>query len=83
MPYKRLMAAKKRTVGSKETLKAIEKEQARVVYVARNADRHVIDPIILASNKKGIPVIEVESMLSLGKACRIEVGCASAAIVEE
>jgi len=77
------MAAKKRTVGSKETLKAIEKGLAKVVYVARNADRHVIDPIILASNKKGVPVIEVDSMLSLGKACRIDVGSASAAIIEE
>jgi len=28
-------------------------------------------------------VIEVDSMLALGKACHIEVGCASAAVVEE
>jgi large subunit ribosomal protein L7A len=83
MAYKRLISAKKRTVGSKETLKAIERGQAKVVYVAQGADRHVIDPIIQACAAKGIPVIEVESMLALGKACRIEVSCASAAVIEE
>ena len=83
MAYKRLMAARKRTVGSKETLKAIEKGRAKVVYVAQGADRHVVDPIIQASAAKGIPVIRVDSMVALGKACHIEVGCASAAIVEE
>lgn len=83
MAYKRLMAAKKRTVGSKETLKAIERGLAKVVYVAKGADRHVIEPIIQACAAKGITVIEVDSMLALGKACRIEVGCASAAVVEE
>lgn len=83
MPYKRLMAARKRTVGSKETLKAIEKGRAKMVYVARSADRHVVDPIIKACAQKGVPVIEVDSMTALGKACRIEVGCASAAIIEE
>jgi large subunit ribosomal protein L7A len=83
MAYKRLMAARKRTVGSKETLKAIERGLAKVVYVAKGADRYVIEPIIQACEAKGIPVIEVDSMLALGKACRIEVGCASAAVVEE
>jgi len=83
MAYKRLISAKKRTVGSKETLKAIERGQAKVVYVALGADRHVVEPIIQACAAKGIAVIEVDSMLALGKACRIEVGCASAAVVEE
>lgn len=83
MAYKRLMAARKRTVGSKETLKAIEKGRAKVVYVAQSADRHVIDPIIQACAARGVPIIEVDSMLALGKACRIEVGCAAAALVEE
>jgi large subunit ribosomal protein L7A len=83
MVYGRLMAAKKRTVGSKETLKAVERGHAKVVYVARGADRHVVEPIIQACAAKGITVIEVDSMLALGKACRIEVGCASAAIIDE
>ncbi|MFZ5596982.1 MAG: ribosomal L7Ae/L30e/S12e/Gadd45 family protein [Bacillota bacterium] len=83
MSLERLSRAHKKTVGSKQTLKAIEHDQAKVVYVARNAERHVTDPIIRACSAKSVPVIMVESMQALGKACGIEVGCASTAIVEE
>jgi large subunit ribosomal protein L7A len=83
MAYKRLISARKRTVGAKQTLKAIERGLAKVVYVAQTADRHVIEPILQNCLQKGIPVIRVDSMQALGKACRIEVGCAAAAITED
>ena len=83
MPYERLLNARKKIVGSKQTLKAIERGQAKAVYVAGNAERHVIDPIIKISKAKGVKVIEVDTMLVLGRACGIEVGCASAAVLEE
>lgn len=83
MPYARLLKARKKTIGSKQTLKAIEKGQAKVVYIAKNAERHVIDPIMKICATKGVEVIQVENMLGLGKACGIEVGCASAAVLED
>lgn len=83
MPYERLSKARKKTIGSKQTLKAVERGQAIVVYVAENAERHVINPIVQACSGKGVPLIQVDSMKNLGKACGIEVGCASAAITEE
>jgi large subunit ribosomal protein L7A len=76
MPNERLLSSRKKTVGAKQTLKAIERGQAKAVYV-------VIEPILQLSALKGIPVIQVDTMQSLGKACHIEVGCAVAAIVEE
>lgn len=82
MPYERLKSARKKTVGSKQTLKAIERGQAKMVFVARNADRFVTDPIIKASELKNIKVLEVDSMKNLGRACGIDVGCASASIIE-
>jgi len=78
-----LSRAQKKAVGSKQTLKAIDRNQAKAVYVARNADRHIIEPVIQACKSRSIPVVLVDSMIALGKACGIEVGSASAAIVEE
>ena len=83
MANERLLSSRKKTVGAKQTMKAIERSQAKAVYVAQNADRFIIEPIIQLSALKGIPIIQVDTMQSLGKACHIEVGCAVAAIVEE
>jgi len=83
MAYERLLSARKKTVGAKQTLKAIERGHAKVVYTAQNADRHVVEPILRMCASKGIQVIQVDSMQALGKACGIEVGCASAAVIEE
>jgi len=83
MALARLQAARKRMVGSKQTLKAISRGQARVVFVAANADKHVVDPIVQACAEKGIEVVQVDNIKNLGRACGIEVGCASAAIIDD
>ncbi|MBO8136891.1 MAG: ribosomal L7Ae/L30e/S12e/Gadd45 family protein [Desulfotomaculum sp.] len=83
MPYERIAKAREKTVGAKQTKKAIDKERAKVVLVAKDAERHVIEPIMNACKEKNIPIIEVDSMKKLGKACNIEVRCAVASIVEE
>lgn len=83
MAYERLQAARKRMVGSKQTLKAINRGLAKIVFVAANADQHVVDPIVQACAEKGIEVVQVENIKSLGRACGIEVGCASAAIIDD
>ncbi|MFZ5634534.1 MAG: ribosomal L7Ae/L30e/S12e/Gadd45 family protein [Bacillota bacterium] len=83
MSLERLSRARKKVIGSKQTLKAIDRNQAKVVYLAKNAERHVTDPIIKACSGKSVPVVYVESMQALGKACGIEVGCAATAVVEE
>jgi len=83
MPYNRLRAAKKRAIGTKQTTKAVIKGIARVVYVARDAEVHVIGSLLQLCRERGVEISEVESMKELGKACGIEVGSASAAILEE
>nr|WP_315989385.1 ribosomal L7Ae/L30e/S12e/Gadd45 family protein [Desulforamulus aquiferis] len=83
MSLERLSSARKRTVGAKQTLKAVDKAQSKVVYWAADAETRVIDPIIRICTGKNIPTIKVESMKELGKACRIEVGCAVASITED
>ncbi len=80
MPLESLSKARKKVVGSKQTMKLLARNQARTVYLAKNAERQVIDPIIKACTEKSVPIIYVENMHILGKACGIDVGCAAAAI---
>lgn len=78
-----LRGAKRKTVGTKQTIKALQKSKVRAVYVAGDADEHITREIVKACRDKGIEVLNVESMAVLGKACGIEVGAATAAILEE
>ncbi len=77
----RLRAASARAVGTNQTTKAITRGQAAEVFVAADADRRVVEPIIRAAAAVGVRLIEVESMTALGRACGIAVGAAAAAVL--
>ncbi len=76
-----LKTAEHRAVGTNQTIKAINRGAAQVVFVARDADRRVVEAVIAAATARGLEVVEVDSMRDLGRACGIAVGAASAAIV--
>lgn len=78
----RLKAAKRRSVGTKQTLKAVERGQARLVFFAQDADERVLQELQELCRERGIEIAYVETMMALGKACGIQVGAASAAIIE-
>ncbi len=75
----RLKSTRKKVVGTKQTQKAIEKDQIQVVYVARDADERVVSPIVKLCGERSLELVLVESMSELGKACGIKVGAAAAA----
>lgn len=79
----RLRAAAKRIVGVKQTLKALEKGRARVVYIARDAEAHVVQPVLEACQRRGLEPVYVDTMKDLGRHCQIDVGAATAALVDE
>jgi len=83
MPYERLKNSVKKTIGTKQTMKAVQRNAATLVYIAKDAEPHVTEPLISLCREKGIEVVMVDSMIELGKACGIEVGSASAAILAE
>ena len=83
MPFDRLKMAGVRTVGTKQTTRAVETGKARVVYVARDADERVTARLVRLCSDLGVEVVWIDDMASLGKACGIEVGTASAAVLEE
>jgi large subunit ribosomal protein L7A len=82
MSLERLKTARKKSIGSKQTAKAMEKGSARTVFVAKDAEEHVTREIVKIAQAKGLELVQVDSMMALGKACGIEVGAAVAAILD-
>lgn len=78
----RLVQARRKTVGTKQTQKAVEKGQVLVVYIARDAEEKVTAPLVGLCDEKGVEVVFVDRMQELGEACGIKVGAASAAVIE-
>ena len=66
-------------VGAKQIRKALASGKARRVYLARNADPAITEPIALLCRQKDVPCAWVRSMKELGEAAGIEVGAAAAA----
>lgn len=83
MDLEKLATAKKKIVGFKQTKKAVEKNQAKMVYLAKDSDNHIFNPLVELCQQKQVAYHLVDSMLDLGKACEIQVGAAAAAILEE
>ena len=69
-------------VGSKQIRKALEKDLALFVFLAKNADPALTGPIEAKCIAQHISCTWVSSMADLGKACGIDVGAAAAAAVK-
>ncbi|MDR3207427.1 MAG: ribosomal L7Ae/L30e/S12e/Gadd45 family protein [Oscillospiraceae bacterium] len=69
-----------RVVGVKQTRKVVLAGEAQTVFVARDAEARVVQPVLAACEQAGVPVTWAETMAELGAACGIEVGAAVAAI---
>ena len=68
-------------MGAKQLRKALNSGRAQRVYLAKNADPAITEPIEELCLQNHVDYAWVRSMLDLGKACGIEVGAAAAAVV--
>ncbi len=78
----RLKQCRRRVVGTKETMKAVEKGEAQVVFIARDAEIKITRPVANLCRDQDVEIQDVESMQELGKWCGIKIGAATAAIIE-
>ncbi len=69
-------------VGAKQLRKALVSGSAQQVYLAKNADPALTEPIAELCREQCVPFAWVKSMTELGQACGIEVGAAAAATVK-
>lgn len=70
-------------VGLKQTKKALEAGIAKIVFIARDADAHVVLPVEKLCEVKHTEVIYVNNMKELAKACHVDVPTAVATIVKD
>lgn len=76
------LKGKNKTVGIKQTAKAVAADKASVVFIAKDADPKITENVIEQCRLKSIEIVYVESMKQLGKACGIDVGAAAAALLK-
>jgi len=70
-------------VGMKQTVKAIEENRVNIVFVAKDAQKDVIDKIVNIATFNNVNIQYVDNMIQLGKACEVDVKTATAALVKE
>ena len=70
-------------IGVKQTSKAIIENKAKLVYVARDAEQHVTRRVLELSKNHRVEVEYIDSMKELGRMCNIDVGAATAVIINK
>ena len=68
-------------VGAKQLKKAVRDGRAARVFLAKNADPAVTEPLAKLCSDNHIQITWVSRMDDLGRACGIEVGAAAAAVL--
>lgn len=81
MSYEKVLQAKDIIIGTKQTVKALQSGKAKEVVVAKDADPKVVAKVASAATQVNVPILYVDSMKKLGKACGIEVSAAAVAII--
>jgi large subunit ribosomal protein L7A len=69
-------------IGKKQTLRVLLKEEVVKVYISRDADFHVTEPIVQVCKDKVIEIVYFDNMKELGRACGIDVNAAAAAVLK-
>ena len=71
-----------KVTGAKQVTRALKNGSARLVFLARDADPRVTEPVELLCREQGVETASVPTMAELGTACGIAVGSAVAAVIE-
>ena len=71
-----------KVIGAKQTLRSLKNNEAKAVYIARDAEERIIDDIQKAAKEMNVQIVYVPTMKELGKAFGIEVGAATAALLK-
>ena len=73
------IGGRKVVAGAKQLRKALNSGVVFRVYLARNADPAITEPLAAICEQMKIPYAWAKTMSDLGNACGIEVGAAAAA----
>lgn len=76
------LQTQKKIVGIKQSTKALNQDKIEILFIAEDADHHLIQNMKQLAAVKNVKVVDVDSMRELGKACGIDVGAAVAGILK-
>lgn len=76
-----MLGSQARVVGAKQIRKALNAGKAQKVFLAKNADPAITEPLAAVCQCNNVEYVWVRSMADLGNACGIEVGAAAAAVI--
>jgi len=77
-----ILKSGKKAIGIKQSLKAVEANNVKIVFLAKDADEKVISGLKELCVKNAIQIEYVDTMKQLGKACGIEVGASVVCILK-
>jgi large subunit ribosomal protein L7A len=80
MSYEKVLQANRVIIGTKQTVRALKEGKVTELVIADDADLNLTAQLVEKANDAKIPVLHVDSMKKLGKACGIDVGAAAVAI---
>ena len=70
-------------IGFKQSVRAVESGKVKKVFLARDAESKLSDPIKKACEKKEIEIEYADTMKELGRACDINIGAAVAVVLRD
>lgn len=74
--------SKKIVIGKKQTLRALQRNEAEKIYLSKDADLHVTKAIADVCKEQNIEIIYFDSMKELGASVGISVNAAAAAVLK-
>ncbi len=81
MSYEKVSQATNVIVGTKQTVRALKSGNVLELFVAQDADPRITENIIRTAREMDVPITMVDSKKKLGKACGIDVGATTVAII--
>ncbi|MBV7276238.1 ribosomal L7Ae/L30e/S12e/Gadd45 family protein [Clostridium thailandense] len=72
-----------KVVGVKQTVKAIKSGNVKTVYIAKDADDKLIQSVKILIDENSLEVVCINTMKELGRLCGIDVGAATAAVLND
>jgi len=69
-------------IGKKQTLRALSRDEAKMIYISKDADLYVTKNITDICKEKNIEIIYFDTMKKLGESVGISVNAAAAAVLK-
>ncbi|TCK93408.1 large subunit ribosomal protein L7A [Natranaerovirga hydrolytica] len=71
-----------KVIGTKQTLRALNKGIVETIYVAKDAQKQITLRAQELAQSQDVPIVFIDSMEELAKACHVEVKTATAALIK-